>query len=84
MEFFRLEVLFVLRAGDEGDARFRFGEGEIREDVLFLALGEVPEDDDAVGEDEHLREGEGVGAHSCGAHGPRGPGAFPSFARAVR
>ncbi len=68
MEFFGFKVFFILSAGDEGDACVGFGECEVGKDVLFLAFGEVPEDNDAVGEDEHLGKGEGVRAYSGWAH----------------
>ena len=58
-----LEVLFELgprRERESGAAHpGRRGEGEVREDVFFLGFGEVPEDDDAVAEDEHFGEGLG-------------------------
>ena len=64
VEFLGFEVVFVLGAHGEGDVRDGVaggarggGEGQVGEEVFFLAGREVPEDDDAVGEDEHFGEG---------------------------
>jgi hypothetical protein len=64
VELFRLKVGFGERACGEVE-RYRSpcvgAESEIREDVLFLLLGEVPEDCYAIREDEELAKGEGIG-----------------------
>jgi hypothetical protein len=52
-------------AGGDGDAGRGGGEGQVGEDVFFLLLCEVPEDSDAVGEDEHLAELHGVRGYAC-------------------
>jgi hypothetical protein len=66
VELLRLEVALGERPRGDLDARVVDAEGQVGEDVLFLLLGEVPEDDHAVAEDEHLAEREGVGRHAPG------------------
>jgi hypothetical protein len=57
MEFLCLKVFFVERHCRQWDGYARCGgcsECQIGEKILLLTFREVPEDDDAVAEDEHL------------------------------
>lgn len=70
VELLHLEVGLVQGPREQALAGLVLGEGEVGEDVLLLVLGEIPEDDDAVREDEGLGEGLSVGCYA--AHGREG------------
>lgn len=61
-----LKVTFSQWSCGDLDAGVVEAEGQVGEDVFFLLLCEIPEDDDAVAEDEHLAKSEGIRRHTCG------------------
>lgn len=71
VELLGLVVVGIEGADDERPALLALCKVQVAQDVLFLVLGEVPEDDHAVGEDEHLGEVLGVRCEAVdGAEGP--------------
>jgi hypothetical protein len=69
VELLGLEVGLGERSCGDLDAGVVEAECQVGEDVFLLLLGEVPEDNDAVAEDEHLAKGQGVGRDACAGVG---------------
>lgn len=65
VKLFRLVVVLLQRARKQPDAVICVGKGQVCQNILFLVLGKVPEDHDAVGKDKHLGKVFGIGRQSA-------------------